>query len=61
MGSFDVSQYTTLISQALTPTSIMEWAYIIIAILAPILVIQFGLQLGGYIINKLSRAFSGLR
>ena len=61
MSDFDPTQYSDALVGILNPESIMTWALLIIGLLAPVFVIQFGFGLGGAILNKIGQAIRNIR
>ena len=55
--SYDAAAFASELAGIFTPAAILPWAVLLVVILAPVLVITFGLGIGKMLIRELKSAF----
>jgi len=55
--SYDASAFASELAGIFTPAAILPWAVLLVVILAPVLVITFGLGIGKMLVRELKGAF----
>jgi hypothetical protein len=55
--SYDAAAFAAELAGIFTPGAILPWAVLLVIIMAPILVISFGLAIGKMLVRELRGAF----